>query len=279
MPHYAMDFDEGEFVENPYIEIREILAPPYHKLPSKDIEQMLERADISAEDLENFLGTLKDIGRGVVNVLPQVLPGAIQGATAGAALGPWGALGGALLGGLGGALGGGQRPGQPTPPPQVAPQMPLPQMPGTPPAAAQLLTTMFHPQVLQALMAMLLGQIGRQNIPVGATQVPVGAFTNALGVMANQAATEYNAAVTASGGNVPAYLVGFAGEVSGDPALPEYRAARLMELLQEADREQYRPDSEDVFRRYAHAEDAPDISDEIYDELELAELYSDYETW
>ncbi|MGH8625332.1 MAG: hypothetical protein ACREYC_08705, partial [Gammaproteobacteria bacterium] len=66
-----------------------------------------------------------------------------------------------------------------------------------------------------------------------------------ISTLANQAAAEYNAAVAANGETIPEYLLDFAGQVQGDIAVPEYRAQRLFQMLQETDFEQdgyYRED-------------------------------------
>jgi hypothetical protein len=148
----------------------------------------------------------------------------------------------------------------------MPPQPVTPQMPGVPPAAAQLLQTIFRPEVLQALIAMLMGQAGRQNIPVGPANTPVslGAFTNMLEVMANQASAEYNATVGANGETIPEYLLDFSGAVQGDIAVPEYRAQRLAEMLQETEY-----DRED-------SSEPQQLENWVYDEMELGQLYSDY---
>ncbi len=252
------------------VPLEDILAPEYSNLPRERIEQIFEATlgDVSPEDLENFWGTLKNIGGAVSKALPQILPvagtvvGTAFGGPAGAALG--GALGSVAGRAIGGAVG-------PRPPAGVPPSAQRP--PQTAPAAGQLMQTMFRPEMLQALMAMLMGQAGRRNIPVGGTPVPVGAFTNLLGVLANQAAAEYNAVVP--NGGSPRYFHSFTGETMGDPAVAEHRAAALWELLQEADLEQRRF-STNASHQLAR-EDERELDDQLYDEMDLAELYSTYE--
>ncbi len=116
---------------------------------------------------------------------------------------------------------------------------------------------------------MLLGQGGARNIPVGNASAPPGAFTNMISALANQASAEYNAAVAANGETIPEYLRDFAGGVQADIAVPEERARVLYGILQEADVEQdeyYREDPSELQR----------LDDWVYEEMELAELYSDY---
>jgi hypothetical protein len=248
-----------------YPEIRKVLK---YRTP-EDIEAILESANIDPEYMEDFLSTLGNVGKSVAGALPSILPvvGTVVGTAYGGPVG--GAVGGALGGSLGGSLGGAQRPGQP--PPTQMPSYPVtPQIPGALPPAAQLLQAIFQPAVLQALIAMLMGQAGAPNIKVGNTSASPGAFTNMISVLADQASAEYNAAVAASGKTIPPYLVDFAGEVQGDIAVPEYRASRLLEMLQEDDFEQdeyYREDSSELRQ----------LDDWVYEEMELTRLYSYYE--
>jgi hypothetical protein len=261
------------------LELREVLRAEYRKLPTDQIERIFESTlGVSPEDLED----VENFWRAVSNALPQVLP------LAGTALGTL--VGGPILGPVGGVLGSaagraiggalGQPPSppsmqQPTPPmqqpPRMAPPTPTP-MPGGSPAAAQLLQTMLDPRTMQALMAMLMGQAGRQKIPVGNTQVETSAFTNLLGVLADQASAESNAVVTPAYGESPRYWQNFAGEPMGDPAVPEHRAAELWELLQETDPGERR--SYAGWREsQAYQEDDRELDDQFYYEMiELAEL-------
>ncbi len=258
------------FSTHPYPEIRKVLGSRYRT--PEDIEAILESANIDPEYMENFLSTLGGVGRSVAPILPVVGAGvgAVYGGPAGAAIG--GQFGSVAAG----ALGGTQRPGQPPPAPQAPPPgiQPAPQIPGAPPAAAQLLQMCFRPEVLQALIAMLLGQAGAPNIPVGPanTPVPLGAFTNTISTLANQASAEYNAAVAANGATIPEYLLDFAGQVQGDIACPEYRAQRLFEMLQEADFEQDEYYREDV----SELQELQRLDDLVSEEMELAQIYSEY---
>ena len=257
-----------------YEEIRKVLAP---NLSSEQIELMIESYNLNAEDMENFLSTLGNIGRNVVRALPQVLPAALP--LVGTVIG--GPIGGMVGGAAGRALGSvlGPRQQQPAgaqlPPPAAAgPGVSLP--PGASPAAAQLLQTLFQPQTLQALVSMLMGQAGRQNIPVGNAQVPPAAFANLLGVLANQAASEANAYAQDFGGEgVPRYLQNYAGEAIGDPAIPEHRAYALLELLQEAQVERDESDERVNPARESWLS-TPDWDGE-WDEMELEELYAEYD--
>lgn len=268
-----------------YPELRKVLGGPYRGMPAQQIESMLEDYNVNAEDMESFLSTLGDIGRGVVRALPQVLPAALP--IAGTVLG--GPLGGMLGGMAGQALGSALGPRPAAPPLPGAPQpaggqapapggyMPAP-MPGGSPAAGQLLQTMFRPETLQALISMLMGQVGRQSVPVGNTQVPLGGFPNLLGVLANQAAAEYDAASAHGYGSetLPRYLENYAGESYGDPSVPEHRAAALLELFRESDVEHDEAAPSMPVSSYESYESDPEL-DEIYDAMDLAELNAEYE--
>ena len=270
--------------------LEDILSAEYRDLPPEQVEWVVEGTlGVSTEDLEDFWGSLKSVGGAVSKALPGIASGALTGATTGAALGPWGALGGAVVGGT---LGGVSQPGGPPPrtpmPPTHAPRAPLAPSPAAPPlaaspAAAQLLQAALRPEMLQALMAMLMGQAGRSSVPVGNTAVPVGAFANLLGVLANEAAAEYNAVVSARGEGVRPYE-DFV-ETVGDPALPEDRARALWQLLKDADGEGaydevensngavYPEHEEDVeYEEYAEEE----AEETFYDVLDLIELDSGY---
>jgi len=229
--------------------LREVLAPPFREYSAEELDAFFADAGLDAQELEEFLGALTSLGgqiaRGAQSFLPQVqqfvqtpqfqagLQGALQGGQMGMAAGPYGAAIGAGVGLLS-SLFGGQRPAPA--PPAGMPTMPLPapappmQMPppggfgvtaqparGAP--AAQLLGLLSHPQVLQALMAMLLGPAGARTVPVGGAQVPVGQIPAALGLIANQAQAEHAAALAA------------AGEVAAPEADPFEAAARVAQLL------------------------------------------------
>lgn len=257
-----------------YPGLREALAPPYRNLEAEDIESLFKSYNLSAEDMEGFFDTLKDIGKAVVNAAPAVLP--VAGTVVGSAFG--GPLGGALGGALGQAAGGAI--GKATTP-SAAPGRQIPRLPQSPPGAAptasQLVQTMFRPEMLQALLSMLLGQLGRSNVTVGNKSVPVEAFTNLLGTMAHQAQAEYNAANLGVTGDLPEYLRDYSGEAIGDPAIAEHRARALWELLQETDVELVQPRIRSSaysapYRRTTLAEE-----EAFYDQLELAEFYAEDE--
>src|SRR5262245_17832422 len=90
-----------------YAAIRDSLAPKYANLPAAQIEALVRRTlgDVDPENVENFFGTLKNIGGAVTKALPAVLP--VAGTVVGTAFGgPVGGFVGGQLGSLaGGAVG------------------------------------------------------------------------------------------------------------------------------------------------------------------------------
>jgi len=265
------------YSESDYPGLREVLAPPYRNLPAENIEALFESYDLSAEDIEGFFDFLKDAGKAIVGVAPSILP--VAGTVLGTAFGgPAGAALGGTLGKLaGGAISKATAP-RPSSAPRAAPGPQTPQPPpGASPAAGQLMQTMFRPETLQALMSMLMGQLGRSNVKVGSTPVPVGAFTNLLGVLANQAQAEYNSANPGARVGIPEYLIDFAGEAIGDLAVAEHRANALLEMLQESDEES----STAVVRMRptAYLGISPVEEEAFYAQLEAAEFYIETDEW
>jgi len=261
-----------------YSKLREVIHPEIARLPAEQLEATLERYNIDAEAMENWLSTLGGIAQAVLPIAGKVV-GTVYG-------GPVGATVGGYLGSLaGGAVGSltGQQPSAPAQTPQVPPSSfppggvaPLPpgsQVPGASPAAGQLMQTMLRPETMQALMAMLMGQLGRPNVQVGATPVPVGAFSNLLGTLANQAASEYNAATSAAREAVPEYMRDYAGEAVGDPAVTEHRARALSELLQRTEIEQETDEATGESPEHSRFVSEIEAIEREYDAMELAELY------
>lgn len=151
----------------------------------------------------------------------------------------------------------------------------MPALPaGGSPAAAQLLQVIQRPEIMQALMAMVMGQSGRRSMPVAGASVPTAAFTNLIGTLANRATAEYSAAVSAPAEGA-AYLYDYAGEALADPAVAEQRAARLLELLHEADLGEEPAEEPEAAERYDEAA----LLYDAYDEADLYELYSTPEAW
>ncbi|MEL7197795.1 MAG: hypothetical protein AAGL10_05705 [Pseudomonadota bacterium] len=192
---------------------------------------MLMFPEADPEEVENFMRSLRRVGKQIAPIARQVapvakraLPGIVQGAAQGAAIGgPWGALIGAVGGGTisaltppspqtGAAPPAGAMASQPavTPAaipsvaagPQPAPQPARPAQPVSPvsaapgnsssQAAAQLLALLGRPEVLQALQALLVGRAGRRQVRVGAQSVPTATIANAISEVALELAEAAN---------------------------------------------------------------------------------------
>lgn len=234
-----------------YAVVRGALAPEYANLPREQIDAIVTRAVLAMapEEAENFWKTIGDIGKQIAPVAAQILPVAapIVGTAIGGPLG--GALGGTLGQVAGQALSGAVAPQPaPAPPRPAMPAYPVPTPSGGPSAgapglpsgassaAAQLLSLIQNPALLQSLLGQVLGPAGRSAVPVGTQGVPApfGAFMNALSTLANQAASEASERMAGEGAaETPAYLLDAEGNLRCDPAVPEERARVLMERLLE----------------------------------------------
>jgi hypothetical protein len=127
---------------------------------------------------------------------------------------------------------------------------------------------------MQALMSMVMGPLGKPNIPVGRTSVPVGAFSNLLGVLAGRAEAEYNASISATRGDVPKYMQDYAGEAKGDPAVAENRADALYELLEYSESA---PEISEVAEAEYDFQSEMEALQAEYDALDLQEIYESEE--
>ncbi|MBW4655835.1 MAG: hypothetical protein KME20_22760 [Kaiparowitsia implicata GSE-PSE-MK54-09C] len=271
----------------------------------------------SPEDAESFLRSLGQVGAAVLPVAGTVVGTAIGGPLGGALGGAAGSVAGQALGAATAPRPAAPQPAaaprpQPAPPrPQaaapppprraiapptaaspprsVAPpsRQPRPATPTAPsqpvpssgsPAAAQLLSTISQPQVLQALLALALGSAARQTVQVGEVPVPTAAIANLLGVLGTQAAQQApgldlaGTVTTSTGGAIPAYLIDAEGYLIADPVLPEGRATALYTLLQQANQEAR---SADEFEEDETEPGWSDHLDALYDALELADLYGE----
>ena len=102
-------------------------------------------------------------------------------------------------------------------------------------AAGQLSSLLGRPEVQQALMALLMGQAGRRTVSVGGAQTPVPttAIAGLLQNLSAQAVSE--AAAWADGAESDlAYMADANGEFVGDPSEDDDRAARVWDLLNNA---------------------------------------------
>lgn len=274
------------YIADSYPEIREVLASEYCDLPPENVEAIVRQTfgEASPEDVENFFKSLKKIGRAVGSVASKALP--IVAPVAGTFFGPLGTMAGGALGKLAGAalgkaVGGGAARGAVSGISHAAGRLAGqgmrgmgPALTGGTPATAQLLGIMNRPEVMRALMSMMMGQAGRKHVPVGGTPVPVGAFANLIGNLANQVAAEQNAYTYSDGEAVPEYLLDSRGEFLVDPAVPDQRAALLLEMLLQtapACDETDESDESDL----ADWEDQATSDDAMYDSMELAELYAE----
>jgi hypothetical protein len=182
----------------------------------------------------NFASALRQIERGASQALrnPAVaqlaatgLP--IVGGAAGTVVG--GPLGTAIGGQLGNAAAkalGGKPAHVPATPaaPQAAP------IAGGSTAAAQGLVLTQQPEVLKSLLALALGQYGRQAV----AGVPVGNVMSALSSIFGQAAADAEE-LGMTGEGLPDYLLDAEGELGVDPGSPDARAQAFYSALVEAE--------------------------------------------
>ncbi|MEM7083047.1 MAG: hypothetical protein AAF465_09960 [Pseudomonadota bacterium] len=186
-----------------YPAVRHVLDDGHLGMSDEQIEEVLLEVfpDPSPEEVENFMRSLQRIGRRALPVVRNLIPVAQSVLPA---LGPYGMLASAGLGVVNQLLppqrqrsGQPQRPQQqrptrhpatpratppsrPTPRPLVPTQR-APTAPGTTaPAAAQLVSLLSQPQVMQSLLAMVMGQRGRTSASAGGRRIPQHAIANAL---------------------------------------------------------------------------------------------------
>jgi hypothetical protein len=224
-----------------YRGVREALAPSLRGLPNRAIETVFAAQGLQARAVEDFWDSLGNV---VASALPVVggAVGSIIAPGVGTAIGA--GLGSAAGGALHSAIGSGQNPAPPNPTYPAAPYQVPGQAVSSQQASAQLLQLLSQPQLLQALIQMLMGGAGSPTVPVRApappgtaapaTAVPVSAFTNLLSTLATQASEAYNAERGFSSSPAPfQYGAGPFGS-SVDLASPESRAEALMNLLRES---------------------------------------------
>ena len=268
-----------EFTDEELIGFRHCLAEEYRELDENTLEMMLEEtlANMSPKEAENFLKTLKKIGKKALPVVSQV--GQVALPAAGAAIGAFGGPVGTLVGTTVGKVGANalaraskkasskrastlrQKPRQ-----RHAVNYPKRVTSVHRSSANQLLQLIQSPQFLQALASLSIGVQGRRAVKVRSREslssVPIGAFLNLLESLASQAAME--AAQNES--MIPSYLEAADGEALCDLANPDERARVLMERLQE----------DETFYLENWQEDKDDESDEaVLDWLEHAGLLAE----
>jgi hypothetical protein len=240
-----------------YDSLRQVLRPEYRNLSDGDLQILLQQVlgGMSPEEVEGFWDTLKDVGKAALGVAKQVAPTLLP--MAGGALGtlvggPVGTAIGSKLGQMGAQLLAPQKPVAPQvapsaavapgaiPQPAVAPAPPAaaaPVPPGGSSATAQLMALLKNPDLLKSLLGQLLGGAGESTVEVGpgATPIPFVAMMNTLESLAAQAAIE---AADTMGDDQSVESMGYLQDGTGnfvvDPANPDERAQRVLELLNEA---------------------------------------------
>lgn len=238
-----------KFTDEELIGFRQCLAEEYREVNEETLEMMLDEtlANMTPEEAEGFLSTLKKIGKAAIPVVSQVGQAALP--TVGAAIGTTIAPGvGSTIGGLLGKAAAqslsnvakksskskraSSRRGRSVSKRSASPRRRNPRLSS---ATKQILQLIQSPQFLQALASLNMGEQGRSAIVVasqeGLSSVPTGAFLNLLESLASQAAME--AAQNES--IIPSYLENADGEALCDLANPDERARVLMERLQEDD--------------------------------------------
>jgi hypothetical protein len=199
-------------------------------------------------------GAVRQAGQaltGVTQLAGQFSPVGSAGGAIGSAVSRLGSLAGsrgrpnfgraglAKMGAFGGGAGGGAMT-------QVAGMLQSPQAAGAlaqlfggGSGAGQLLSASRRPETQQALAALHLGPMGRPSIPVGPQQTPVptAAFAQLLGHLAQQAAGAAPPWQAAHEGEGIAFMSDGEGGFYGDPASTGDRAARLWDMMNEAQAE------------------------------------------
>ncbi|MBI4495982.1 MAG: hypothetical protein HY697_03505 [Deltaproteobacteria bacterium] len=249
----GFDQEGGPPTYSNYDILRQMLKPEFQNLSDSEINHLLQNvlSRMSPEEVEGFWDTVKSLGRGVLGaaqqVAPKVLPiaGGALGTLAG---GPVGTAFGTQLGQMASKVMAGPQP--PSAAPGVTPQPTLPQPapgaavpvaapipPGGTSAVGQLMSLVQNPAFLQSLLAHALGPAAQKTVSVGAQGTPasIGSLMNALsslaGLVAREAAESYPDTESLE---ATAYLQDASGAFVVDPADPDARSQRLLQLLQEA---------------------------------------------
>ena len=223
-----------------YLHLRESLAPELAEGSSGQIDRAL------GPDLADELESLAGVVQSVAPLVAKAAPGALKGAATGFMLGgPAGALAGGVAGGLAGS---GALPGVN----QAVPAAPS-RGPIANPAALQLLLTLLRPEIVEALIAMVLGRNGSRGVDISGQPVPVAAVSNLIQSLAEAASATHHA-IQPRGG-VPRYL-SEARRRGEDISTPAVRTAALLELVHDA-----------------WDDDLPQADADFEDELDAEDLY------
>ncbi len=236
--------------------LREVLHEDYADSPSEEMEEALENIlnSISLEEGWNIKKILRDIRKNktVGQVLQQGLPAAA------------GVVGGIYGGPMGSALAAGaaqkatqafaiepkgtKRPSRPKK--ITRPSAPVVLLKKTSPkggstAAAKLLQLTQDPNVLKSILALSLGEHGKQEIKLdkNGKNIKVGAVINLLSTLLAEAVDD--ADELARTGSQSSYLYDSEGEFLVDPASSEQRAGLLYETINGPDYANYNTEYEE----------------------------------
>jgi hypothetical protein len=279
-----MSETDTEMQDTDYPYLRENLDDRFSALTDAELDSVFEAAfgeGVTPAEYEEFFSGLGKAFSGFAQqaapVAASAAQGALRGGAAGARFGPYGAFIGALGGGAGAALqhhgtgtardignvisgvgsviGGGGAQGSAVPLAGAAP--------GPAPATSELLRLLGRPETAQALGALFRGQ--NPAVPAGPAGTPVraNAFAGLLSALARESEAEALGWGDAVG--LPAYLVGPGGELLADPADPDQRSGRLLQLLAGPSREVDEA-SDDAFDEY-----------EVLDEYEAFDEFDEYD--
>jgi hypothetical protein len=230
------DYNDEGGVNTDIDVIRRALGPGYMDLTDSQIIRLVNSnlARMSPEEIEGFWDTVKNVGKKVGGFAKQAAPVILP--IAGTALGAY--LGspqiGAMVGQAGAQLvsGSKKQPKTAVPPPPVGAPVPS----GGSSAVNQLMALVRNPTFLQTLVGQSIGGTGQQNVSRSSqapmTQIPFGALMSALGSLANTAAIEA-ANLLEEDEEVTGYLRDEYGNFTCDPANPDERAQRVLQLIRE----------------------------------------------
>ncbi len=236
-----------------YPRLREALDDQFLGLTDAQLDDAFADAfgeGVSPAEYEEFFGAIGKALKKAAPTIAAVGKGALGGAAAGSAAGPFGALGGALLGGVGSALSrqrsgqgkglgrgltsvvntAGTLAGQPIP--QVGASASGALSGGSGTATSALRMVLSRPETGRALRSLFSGT--NAAIPVGGAggpAIPAGAFAGLLGALAGEAEAEAFEGASEDAATVPGYLVDANGQLVVDPADPDLRSARVLQLL------------------------------------------------
>ena len=222
--------------------VRGLLAAPYRSMPDSDIDQLLEQAfsEMTADQIEGFWDTVRNVG---ATVAPIALPAA--GAAVGTLIGgPAGTAIGASVGRAGAQFVSGRPPVAPGGPAQPSPGQAAASTvpPGGNRALNDLIALLSSAEFQKILAAQVFGQMGRQSVQVGpgGADVSFPSIMNALAQLASGASAAAGAPPSV---DQTAYLRDSYGSYVADPANPDERAIRVVELLRESRNAAARPQS------------------------------------